>query len=185
MYCQRLVNGPRGTGHNSTAKGARWPAETARTYHPPMNVPAADLEKRILTDIPLARHIGVHVVEFDGASLVLGAPLGPNSNHKGTAFGGSLFSLAVLAGWGLLSARLREHGVEGELVIQDSRVSYFSPVTGDLLARARLPAGPDLERFLRSVSRYGKGRLRLDVVIEHAGREAVRFEGTFALLGTG
>jgi thioesterase domain-containing protein len=148
-----------------------------------MNIPAAALEKRILTDIPLARHIGVRVVEFDGSSLALGAPLAANSNHKGTAFGGSLFSLAVLAGWGLLTAKLRERGVEGELVIQDSRVSYLVPVTGELVARAALPTGPELERFLRAVDRYRKGRIRLHAAIEHAGREAVHFEGTFALLG--
>ena len=148
-----------------------------------MNAPAADLEKRILTDIPLARHIGVHVVEFDGQSLVLSAPFAANSNHKGTAFGGSLFSLAVLAGWGLLTAKLRERGVEGELVIQDSRVNYLTPVTGALVARASLPAESELERFMRSVGRYRKGRVRLRVAIEHAGREAVHFEGTFALLG--
>lgn len=148
-----------------------------------MNMPAAALEKRILTDIPLARHIGVRVVEFDGSSLALGAPLAANSNHKGTAFGGSLFSLAVLAGWALLTAKLRERGVDGELVIQHSRVNYLVPVTGDLVARTMLPTGPELERFLRAVDRYRKGRIRLRVAIEHAGREAVHFEGTFALLG--
>jgi thioesterase domain-containing protein len=148
-----------------------------------MNMPAAALEKRILTDIPLARHIGVRVVEFDGSSLALSAPLAANSNHKGTAFGGSLFSLAVLAGWALLTAKLRERGVEGELVIQDSRVRYLLPVVDDLVARAVLPAGLELERFLRAVDRYRKGRIRLHVVIAHAGREAVHFEGTFALLG--
>jgi thioesterase domain-containing protein len=150
-----------------------------------MNLPAADLQTRILTDIPLARHIGVRVLEFDGASLVLGAPLAANSNHKGTAFGGSLFSLAVLAGWGLLTAKLRERGIEGELVIQDSRVSYLAPVTGDLTARAVLPAAPELARFMRAVDRYRKGRVRLHVSVEHGGREAFHFEGTFALLGAG
>jgi thioesterase domain-containing protein len=148
-----------------------------------MNPLAADLEKRILTDIPLARHIGVRVTQFDGSSLVLTAPFEANSNHKGTAFGGSLFSVAVLAGWALLSAKLREHGVGGELVIQDSRVSYLAPVTGELIARATLPAAPELERFMRAVDRYRKGRVRLHVAIEHAGHQAVQFEGTFALLG--
>ena len=148
-----------------------------------MNMPAADLERRILSDIPLARHIGVRVLDFDGASLLLAAPLAANSNHKGTAFGGSLFSLAVLAGWALLTAKLRERGIDGELVIQDSRISYLAPVTGELTARAVLPAGPELERFMRAVDRYRKGRIHLHVSIEHAGREAVHFEGNFALLG--
>jgi thioesterase domain-containing protein len=147
-----------------------------------MSPTATDLEKRILADIPLAGHIGVRVLQYDRQSLVLSAPLAANSNHKGTAFGGSLFSLAVLAGWGLLTLKLAEHGVEGELVIQDSRVSYLLPVTGELVARASLPQERELERFLIAVDRYRKGRVRLQVSIEQDGREAVRFEGTFALL---
>ena len=149
-----------------------------------MSTPATLLEKRIHTDIPLARHIGVRVSHFDGQSLVLSAPLAANSNHKGTAFGGSLFSLAVLAGWGLLTLKLAERGVEGELVIQDSKVSYLLPVTGDIVARATLPEARELNRFLTAVERYRKGRIRLSVSIEHAGREAVHFDGTFALLNT-
>jgi len=147
-----------------------------------MSTPATELEKRIFTDIPLARHIGVRVAQFDGRTLVLSAPLAANSNHKGTAFGGSLFSLAVLAGWGLLTLKLAERGVEGELVIQESRVRYLLPVTGELVARASLPGDRELDRFFIAVDRYGKGRVRLSVSIEHAGREAVRFDGTFALL---
>ena len=149
-----------------------------------MSTPATLLEKRIHTDIPLARHIGVRVSHFDGQSLVLSAPLAANSNHKGTAFGGSLFSLAVLAGWGLLTLKLAERGVEGELVIQDSKVSYLLPVTGDIVACATLPEAKELNRFLTAVERYRKGRIRLSVSIEHAGREAVHFDGTFALLST-
>lgn len=147
-----------------------------------MSTPTTELEKRIFTDIPLARHIGVRVVQFDGRTLVLSAPLAANSNHKGTAFGGSLFSLAVLAGWGLLTLKLAERGVEGELVIQESRVNYLLPVTGELVARASLPEDRELDRFLIAVDRYRKGRVRLNVSIEHDGREAVCFEGTFALL---
>jgi thioesterase domain-containing protein len=149
-----------------------------------MSTPATLLEKRIHSDIPLARHMGVRVTQFDGQSLVLSVPLAANSNHKGTAFGGSLFSLAVLAGWGLLTLKLAERGVEGELVIQDSKVSYLLPVTGDIVARATLPEAKELDRFLTAVERYRKGRIRLSVTIEHAGREAVHFDGTFALLNT-
>ncbi|HEY4646420.1 MAG TPA: thioesterase domain-containing protein [Steroidobacteraceae bacterium] len=147
-----------------------------------MNLSATQLENRILSDIPLARHIGMRVVQFDGHTLVLSAPLAVNSNHKGTAFGGSLFSLAVLAGWGLITLKLAERGVEGELVIQESRVSYLLPVTGELVARASLPDDQALNRFLTAVDRYRKGRIRLNVSIEQGGRKAVRFEGTFALL---
>jgi hypothetical protein len=53
------------------------------------------------------------------------------------------------------------------------------------MARASMPPERELNRFLAAVGRYGKGRIRLNASIEQDGSEAVRFEGTFALLEKG
>lgn len=134
-------------------------------------------------EIPLTRSIDVRVSTYDGKSLTLNAPLAMNSNHKGTAFGGSLFSLAVLAGWGLLVLKLGERYLDAELVIQDSNVEYLAPVRGDFNAQARLDAD-EFERFVRTLSRRGKARVQVAVTISQDGRDAVRFEGTFAGIKT-
>lgn len=134
-------------------------------------------------EIPLTRSIDVRVSTYDGKSLTLNAPLAMNSNHKGTAFGGSLFSLAVLAGWGLLVLKLGERDLDAELVIQDSKVEYLAPVRGDFNAQARLDAD-EFERFVRTLSRRWKARIRVAVAIAADGRNAVRFEGTFAAIKT-
>ncbi|HZF25565.1 MAG TPA: thioesterase domain-containing protein [Steroidobacteraceae bacterium] len=142
--------------------------------------PVAQLKAWMHADIPLTRHIDVRISHYDQDSLTLSAPLSANSNHKGTAFGGSLFSLAVLAGWGLLSLKLEERNLQAELVIQDSRVEYLVPVRADFSARATLPGATEFDRFVRMLERRGKARIRLAVVIAQDGNEAVRFEGTFA-----
>ena len=54
------------------------------------------MQRRLAADFPLARHIGIVVDSAGDDGIVLRAPLGPNANDKGTAFGGSLFSVAVL-----------------------------------------------------------------------------------------
>jgi thioesterase domain-containing protein len=141
--------------------------------------PAIRLERRMHAEIPLTRSIDVRVSTYDGKALTLKAPLAMNSNHKGTAFGGSLFSLAVLAGWGLLVLKLGERHLDAELVIQDSNVEYLAPVRGDFNAQARLDAD-EWERFVRTLSRRGKARVQVAVTISQDGRDAVRFEGTFA-----
>src|ERR1700733_11554189 len=58
------------------------------------------LQRRLDREFPLARHIGGRADSADDRRVVLRAPFAPNANYKGTAFGGRLFSLAVLAGWG-------------------------------------------------------------------------------------
>lgn len=135
----------------------------------------------MLEDIPLARHIGVQVLAYDGRSLVLGAPLEANSNHKGTAFGGSLYSLAVLAGWGLLSLEFEARGIDAEIVIQECTVDYRLPVTGDFTARAIAPEASRIERCVRMLARYGKARIEIATAIEREGLEAVRMRGTYVI----
>jgi thioesterase domain-containing protein len=147
-----------------------------------MTHPLHALEERILDEIALARHIGVRAREYTGAQLVLAAPLAANSNHHGTAFGGSLFSLAVLAAWGLLGLKLAERGVAGEIVIQQSRVQYRKPVTADFYARCFAPESDDLDKLVQTLERRGRGRIALIATIEQDGRTAVELEGTFAVV---
>lgn len=145
------------------------------------DVARAALEARILEDIVLARHIGVRVLACGAGSVVLGAPLGANANHHGTAFGGSLYALAVLAGWCVLTVELEARGIAAELVVQDGHIEYLVPVTADFTARASLPESAALERCLRALARYGRARLEVSVTVEAQGAEAVRLTGTYAI----
>lgn len=140
---------------------------------------AGYLESTIVAKIPLAREMQVRVAGYDGNSLVLQAPLAPNVNDKGTAFGGSLYSLAVLAGWGLLSIKLKEENFAGEVVIHESKVSYRLPVTGDLEARCTAPGEPEYTRFIEDLRVTGKGGISLEVRIMRGSRVAVQFSGSY------
>lgn len=130
--------------------------------------------------IPVTRSLGAAAVAYDGSRLALAAPLSPNLNHTGTAFGGSLSALAVLAGWALLHLKLRERGVEARLVIQRSVVDFEAPVDGDFTATASLP-GPALwERFLLTLERHHRARVRVTTVLSCASGTGARHEGTYA-----
>jgi thioesterase domain-containing protein len=141
----------------------------------------AALEKVLREEIPLTAAMGLRVIEAGGSRVVLGAPLEPNHNHKSTAFGGSLYSLAVLAGWGLLWIRLREASLEGHVVIARSEAEYLRPVVGDLRATAEANETV-LATALEIYRRKGRAKVLLTARIGEAGEEAVRFVGTYALL---
>lgn len=143
-----------------------------------------ELQARMHAEIPLTRHIDVRIGPYEPDALTLSAPLAANANHKGTAFGGSLFSLAVLAGWGLLALKLEERNLHAELVIQDSHVEYLAPVRGDFTARATLPEASEFSRFLRTLERRGRARIRVSVTVAQGDIETVRFDGTFAAVRT-
>lgn len=143
---------------------------------------AAELERTLHEEIPLTRALGIRVVAYDGASLQLAAPLAPNINHKCTAFGGSLYSLAVLCGWGLLHLKLRETGLHKHIVIQESNIRYLLPVADDLLAECTIKQEA-LDRFMRTLQKHDKSRIALDVAIRLEGQNAVEFSGRYVVHG--
>jgi thioesterase domain-containing protein len=132
--------------------------------------------------MPITGALGLRVVGTEGGGLVLAAPLAPNINHKGTAFAGSLNAAATLAGWGTIWLVLREHGIRSHVVIQDSTVHYFRPVTGDFTARCRAPSVVAVERLVTAVKRRGRGRIGLDVLASDASGDAVRFHGRYVAI---
>jgi len=140
-----------------------------------------ELERTLHAEIPLTRAMGVSVAQFDATGLTLRAPLAPNINHKSTAFGGSLATLATLAGWGLLQLVLREQQPV-TVVIQECSVQYLRPVAEDLQAICAMPQAEVLEKFLRNLARKGMARIELETLIPAGGETAVLFRGRFVAL---
>jgi len=138
-----------------------------------------DLERTLHAEIPLTRAMGVRVLRADQNGLALGAALAPNLNHKQTAFGGSLNSLATLACWGLIQLLVRDCGKAITVVIQESSVHFLKPVMQDFEAICALPSTPEVEKFLRTLERKGRARLALDAAIHTGGAIALRFRGQF------
>jgi thioesterase domain-containing protein len=140
----------------------------------------AYLQERITSEFALARHIGIVVESADDKGIVLSAPLAPNANYKGTAFGGSLFSVAVLTGWAWVTGYLAAANVPADAVIQESTVRYLVPVQGVLRSSLVAPSAPQIEKFRKMLQRAGRGRIRLKVGIHQGATLATEFEGVFA-----
>lgn len=122
------------------------------------------LQRHILDTIPLARAMALSVAGYDGRVLRLRAPLAPNRNDKGCAFGGSLAGLMTLAGWGAATLRLGAAGDGAEIYVQDSTLRYLAPVWEDLLIEAWLDVDDGGAEFARAYA--DRGRARAGVVAE-------------------
>lgn len=143
---------------------------------------SAQLESMLHADIPLARAMGVRVTGYDGSALQLAAPLAPNINHKETAFGGSLYALAVLCGWGLLHMKLSEAGLSRHIVIQEGHIRYLRPVRGELLAECRTD-DTALDKLLHALQKHDRARIALESSIIEDGTPAVAFTGRYVVHG--
>lgn len=145
---------------------------------------AGAVERYLHEHIPLSRAMGVTVKGLSEQSLCLAAPLAPNRNHRGTAFGGSVASLAILAGWSWLLTRLAGRDPEPRLVIQEQTVDYLLPVGAVFEATCEAPAGAAWHRFLKALDARGRGRLSLAVNVESEGRLVARFRGAYVAVQT-
>jgi thioesterase domain-containing protein len=138
------------------------------------------LQEMIDREIMLAKPMGIIVESADEATMVLRAPLAPNANHKGTAFGGSLYSIAVLTGWAWMTRFLATRALDAEAVIQESSIRYLAPVHGEMRASIEIPAEAEVDKFQRMLERARRGRIRLQVNVHSGATLATVFDGLFA-----
>jgi thioesterase domain-containing protein len=138
------------------------------------------LQNLIDREIMLAKPMGIIVELADESAVILRAPLAPNSNHKGTAFGGSLYSLAVLTGWAWITRFLATRQFDAEAVIQESNMRFLVPVHGEMRACIEIPTAADIDKFQKMLVRADRGRIRLQVNMHQGSTLATVFDGLFA-----
>lgn len=124
--------------------------------------------------------------ELRGEALHLHAPLAANVNDKDCAFGGSLVSLMTLAGWGLVTLRMREAGFDADVFVADTRVRYRAPLYADLHAYATLAPGEDWATAIAAMSTAGRASLQLQARVALPGSgDAVRAEARYVAIARG
>ena len=109
-------------------------------------------------EIPLTEAMAIEVIEASASCVHLRAPLAPNRNLHGTAFAGSLYTLATLAGWSLVTLLTEELGLSGAVVLRHADVRYLSPVPDVINARAERPDMASCAAFGQQFHQRGKAR---------------------------
>lgn len=140
---------------------------------------AMELENFLKEQIPITLAIGVHVVSADDARVEITCPLSVNHNHLGTAFGGSLAAVAILAGYAWIFRALITRGHDVHVVLKSTSIDYLKPVEEDLRAVCEAPPAPEFEKFVSTFERKGLARLTLRSVIETASGVACSLTGEF------
>jgi thioesterase domain-containing protein len=147
--------------------------------------PLRALEIELLSMPPVAA-LGLRLTEASADRLCLHAPLAANINDKGCAFGGSLTSLMTLAGWGLITLRLAEAGLQADVFVADSEIRYRAPLFADIDAVAELAEGESWDDFLGTLRSRGRARLTVlatvglpegGVATESRSRYAAKLKG--------
>jgi thioesterase domain-containing protein len=149
-----------------------------------------ELERLIVEKMPITEHLEFELAADEQGRLRASAPLQPNANHMGSAFGGSLSMLATVTGWAMMHQLVQEtmqdamedmrHRVE--VMIQESDIEYLRPVYENISVVCEPPDEDAQERFQEMLDRWGRARLELECKINEAGERAVTFIGQYVAL---
>lgn len=141
--------------------------------------------------LPITQFMELDVEFYDGQTLILTAPLAPSINDKQTAFGGSLYNVAVMACWGMVYLKTQEKGIQCNQVVTEGSVKYIAPVTGKLRAICHSPGDEELSEFFANFDEQGKAKISLNAVIyddanmiavDPETKPSVKFAGQYAIL---
>lgn len=142
-----------------------------------------ELERLITEKMPITQHLEFELAADEQGRLRASAPLQPNANHMGSAFGGSLSMLATVTGWAMVH-QVMQDAMEDmrrrvEVMIQESDIEYLNPVYEKISVVCEPPDEDAKERFREMLDRWGRARIELECKINAAGERAVTFLGRY------
>ncbi|MBM3713423.1 MAG: hypothetical protein FJW56_08325 [Actinobacteria bacterium] len=121
-----------------------------------------ELEEFIKKNIPLANFMNFRIEELKRNFIKLSAPIKPNDNHYGTAFGGSLAILGILAGWGLLHFNMLQEKINGTIVIKEGTMKFIRPALSDFEAINNSLNNDLWESFKKDLLEKGKAEIKME-----------------------
>ncbi len=139
----------------------------------------------LFNQIAPAKAMQVSVSGYSNGCLELAAPLRPNINDKGTAFAGSISSLLVLAGWGVVMLRLQEAGIQAEVVVSKSKTDYKRPIRADMNATATATS-EQIKQLISELKQNPRGNIQIETKLASEGKTCATMTATYvAIAGEG
>lgn len=143
-----------------------------------------ELQAFITEHIPIAKAMQIQFQSYQNDNLHLSAPLTPNINHHGTAFGGSLYALAAITGWALVSLKLQEQNIAADIVIQHGEINYLAPLNTTIHLNCQALETTAWDKFYATCESHKKGRVTINATANatNTTSPAMIFNGKFVAL---
>ncbi|WGX97825.1 YiiD C-terminal domain-containing protein [Nocardioides sp. L-11A] len=139
----------------------------------------ADLTTYVRSMIPVLDAMGVEVVEAGRNTVAARLPAAPNVNHFGTAYAGSLFTVAEVLGGLYASTSLVLEGAVP--LVKSLTIDFLRPATTDVVSRATL-SDEVIDRVLAETAERGKSDFELVTEVTDAeGTVVARTRGRYQM----
>ena len=134
-------------------------------------------------EIPLLNAMQLSLVAYEDLVLTMEAPLAPNINNKGTAFGGSIASICLFGGWAMSTLAFMDHGIDNtEIVVFRNEMTFERPARGHLVVKVTVRRD-EFERCLAQLRDGSDERIRFDVYVElfHDDKRCATMHGVYVV----
>lgn len=148
-----------------------------------MEVKGEEIDNILRDKIKLYEHLGIEVLEITSHKAHFRVSLEKNLNHKGTAFGGSIYATGVMCAYALVLAGLKHYHIATDnIVIAKGDISYLRPVDTDFDVVASFQSLQQEQNFF---SQLQKNKRVKDVVkvqiLGEGGSLKASLSGTFVV----
>jgi thioesterase domain-containing protein len=154
-----------------------------------------ELQQTWQQTIPVSEFMQIAPLSFDGAALMVTAPITPNINLHKTMFAGSIYTLMTLTGWGMVWLQQKRLGIEADIVLADAKIKYHAPVNQTPVSHVAWPTLPKskteqhidgqsmedsiINRALADLYRQGKISHHLEVHLYSGKTRCATFNGRY------
>jgi thioesterase domain-containing protein len=141
-----------------------------------------ELQNKLYNEIPLTKMMELQIKDYNINELITTAPLEPNINDKGTAFGGSLSTLSIISAWSLCWLISRELGFDSNnIVIIKNETSFRKPVTNDIICHTKKPSLQEIEILKQKLENKKSASIKIESQIIEDGKICVDFVGYYVI----
>ncbi len=129
--------------------------------------------------VDILKKMGMKIVDLEKNKARIMMPLEPNRNHIGSAYGGSLFSLAEFSG-GVIYAACFDH-MKYFPIVKECSIRYRRPATTDMFLDVAL-SPEEAQRISAEADEKGKADFSLDLKLtDESGQVCAEARGTWQL----
>jgi len=141
-----------------------------------------ELEKKIYNEIPMTRLMELKLVNIDDKYFKTSAPLDINVNDKGSAFGGSLSSIAIISSWCLSKLISDELGFENvDILVIKNHSSFKKQVTNDIVCLCTIPTQKDINILKEKLKTKESASLKIHAKIVQDDETRMDYEGIYVI----
>jgi len=123
------------------------------------------------------------IVDYENLTLTMEAPLAPNINNKGTAFGGSIASICLFGGWAVSTLAFTDNEIHNtEIVVYRNEMTFERPARGHLVIKAYIKP-EDFDACLARLKANDPSRIRMDIYVDlfHDDKRCAAMKGLYVV----